>query len=151
MGNRSVEYTWYFTGNYRFSEYGAEASVSFIRPPTKHSSSVWLHRSLASLYLRQDVCHLWQRIIKFRNPLMAAAGAEIAQRRKVLFITSRKSQALFFCNIFLFFWPTMSSISENAVPLQKFSGPQLVKKKEKNKKNTTILNWWFTNMPALVV
>lgn len=117
----------------------------------------FLHRSLVSLYLRQDVCHLWQRIIKFRKPLMTPEAAEIAHWWKDLFITSRKSAR--------FVFPALSfySFVPQCHPFQKMQGffksslaHIWLKKKEGKKKkiwpfwtddSQTCQQWWFEGKP----
>lgn len=122
-------------GNYGFAKDCAEAFVSFIHSPPEHSSYIF---PLVALYLRQDVCHLWQHVIKFRSPLMTPAGAGIAQWWKLLFITRIKSVR------FVFLMLSFYSFNSQCHPFKKALCPQIKKRK-------TILNWWFTNLSESVV
>lgn len=97
-------------------------SLSFILHP-KIPLIFFLHRSLIALYLRQDVCHLWQHVIKFRSPLMTPAGARIAQWWKLLFITRIKPVRFVFLTLAFY------SFDSQWYPFKKALCPQIKKRK----------------------
>lgn len=118
-------------------------SLSFILHP-KIPLIFFLHRSLIALYLRQDVCHLWQHVIKFRSPLMTPAGARIAQWWKLLFITRIKPVRFVFLTLAFY------SFDSQCHPFKKALCPQIKKKKDRpfwTNDSQTCQNLWFKGRP----